>query len=214
MADYKKIVSVMKNRTKGLSAQGFSTQETGCDLGSSYNEFLKKEVKNNKSFGIDWDTFKVYADEYGYYATCENFKTMPDTIYNVLFKLTIWDSIGGDKIKNQGIANILVLYYGLGLFSVYEALKKFGYVPPYKSSSDIATNISNSFKLSDDTIDFINKLDAEGKSPLLFNELTKITPKDKVYWLSKPYVLRTSEKIMLGVGVLFVGYLAYKFIKR
>jgi hypothetical protein len=214
MADYKKIVSVMKNRTKGLSAQGFSTQETGCDLGSSYNEFLKKEVKNNKSFGIDWDTFKVYADEYGYYATCENFKTMPDTIYNVLFKLTIWDSIGGDKIKNQGIANILVLYYGLGLFSVYEALKKFGYIPPYKSSSDIATNLSNSFKLSDDTIDFINKLDAEGKSPLLFNELTKIVPKDKVYWLSKPYVLRTSEKIMLGVGVLFVGYLAYKFIKR
>jgi hypothetical protein len=214
MADYKKIVSVMKNRTKGLSAQGFSTQETGCDLGSSYNEFLKKEVKKNKSFGIDWDTFKVYADEYGYYATCENFKTMPDTIYNVLFKLTIWDSIGGDKIKNQGVANILVLYYGLGLFSVYEALKKFGYVPPYKSSSDIATNLTNSFKLSDDTIDFINKLDAEGKSPLLFNELTKITPKDKVYWLSKPYVLRTSEKIMLGVGVLFVGYLAYKFIKR
>ena len=70
------------------------------------------------------------------------------------------------------------------------------------------------FKLNQNDIDFINKLDAEGKSPLLFNELTKITPKDKVYWLSKRYVLRTSEKIMLGVGVLFVGYLAYKFIKR
>jgi hypothetical protein len=213
MADYKKIVSVMKNRTKGLSAQGFSTQETGCDLGSSYNEFLKKEVKNNKSFGIDWDTFKVYADEYGYYATCENFKTMPDTIYNVLFKLTIWDSIGGDKIKNQGIANILVLYYGLGLYTVMEALKKFGYVKPYKSS-DLKTNLDLAFKLSETDVDFINKLDAEGKSPLLFNELTKIVPKDKVYWLSKRYVLRTSEKIMLGVGVLFVGYLAYKFIKR
>lgn len=214
MADYKKIVSVMKNRTKGLSAQGFSTQETGCDLGSSYNEFLKKEVKNNKSFGIDWDTFKVYADELGYYPTCENFKTMPDTIYNVLFKLTIWDSIGGDKIKNQGIANILVLYYGLGLYTVMEALKKFGYVPPYKSS-ELKTNTNlGFFKLSENDVEFINKLDAEGKSPLLFEELTKITPKDKVYWLSKPYVLRTSEKIALGVGILFVGYLAYKFIKR
>lgn len=213
MADYKKIVSVMKNRTKGLSAQGFSTQETGCDLGSSYNEFLKKEVKNNKSFGIDWDTFKVYADELGYYPTCENFKTMPDTIYNVLFKLTIWDSIGGDKIKNQGIANVLVLYYGLGLYTVMEALKKFGYIPPYKNA-DLKTNLDLAFKLSETDVDFINKLDAEGKSPLLFNELTKIVPKDKVYWLSKRYVLRTSEKIMLGVGVLFVGYLAYKFIKR
>lgn len=214
MADYKKIVSVMKNRTKGLSSQGFSTQETGCDLGTSYNEFLKQEIKNNKSFGIDWDTFKVYADELGYYPTCENFKTMPDTIYNVLFKLTIWDTIGGDKIKNQGIANILVLYYGLGLYTVMEALKKFGYVPPYKSS-ELETNTNlGFFKLSQNDVDFINKLDAEGKSPLLFNELTKNTPKDKVYWLSKRYVLRTSEKIGLGVGVLFVGYLAYKFIKR
>jgi hypothetical protein len=213
MADYKKIVSIMKSRTTGLSSQGFSTQETGCDLGTSYNEFLKKEVKNNKSFGIDWDTFQVYAKELGYDPTCENFKTMPSTIYNVLFKLTIWDSIGGDKIKNQGIANILVLYYGLGLYTVIEALKKFGYVRPYESS-DIATNVTNAFKLSETDVDFINKLDAEGKSPLLFNELTKITPKDKVYWLSKRYVLRTSEKIGLAVGVLFVGYLAYKFIKR
>ena len=45
MADYKKIVSIMKSRTTGLSSQGFSTQETGCDLGTSYNEFLKKEEK-------------------------------------------------------------------------------------------------------------------------------------------------------------------------
>ena len=211
MADYKKIVSIMKSRTTGLSSQGFSTQETGCDLGTSYNEFLKKEVKNNKSFGIDWDTFQVYAKELGYDPTCENFKTMPSTIYNVLFKLTIWDSIGGDKIKNQGIANILVLYYGLGLYTVIEALKKFGYVRPYESS-DIATNVTNAFKLNDDDINFINKLDAEGKSPLLFDEIKK--EKDKVYWLSKRYVLRTSEKVVLGVGVLFVGYLAYKFIKR
>jgi hypothetical protein len=214
MADYKKIVSVIKNKNKGFTNQNLAPQETECDLGSSFNVFLNKEIKNDTSSGIDWNTFKVYADELGYYPTCENFKTMPDTIYNVLFKLTIWDSIGGDKIKNQGIANILVLYYGLGLFSVYEALKKFGYVPPYKSS-ELKTNTNlGFFKLSENDVDFINKLDAEGKSPLLFNELTKIIPKDKVYWLSKPYVLRTSEKIGLGVGVLFVGYLVYKFIKR
>ena len=214
MADYKKIVSIMKSRRNGLSAQGFSSGELPCDLGTSFNSFLKKEVKVNASFGIDWDTFKFYAKELGYDPTCENFKNMPDTIYNVLFKLTIWDSIGGDKIKNQGIANILVLYYGLGLYTVMEALKKFGYVPPYKTSDDIATNITFAFKLSETDVDFINKLDAEGKSPLLFNELTKITPKDKVYWLSKRYVLRTSEKIGLGVGILLIGYLSYKLIKR
>jgi len=94
-----------------------------------------------------------------------------------------------------------------------ETLKKFGYIPPYKNA-DIKTNLDLAFKLSQTDIDFINKLDAEGKSPLLFNELTKIIPKDKVYWLSKRYVLRTSEKIGLGVGILLIGYLGYKLIKR
>jgi len=213
MADYKKIVSVIKSRRDGLSVQGFSSDGTPCDIGTSYNEFFKKELKNNTSFGIGWDKFKFYANELGYDPTCENFKTMPSTIYNVLFKLTIWDSIGGDNLKNQGIANILVLYYGLGLYTVMETLKKFGYIPPYKNA-DIKTNLDLAFKLSQTDIDFINKLDAEGKSPLLFNELTKIIPKDKVYWLSKRYVLRTSEKIGLGVGILLIGYLSYKLIKR
>lgn len=211
MADYKKIVSVIKNKSKGLSNQNFATQETECDLGSSFNVFLNKEVKNDTSYGIDWNTFKVYADELGYYPTCENFINMPDTIYNVLFKMTVWDSMGGDKIKNQGIANVLAEKGGIGIAIIGEALKKFGYIRPYESA-DISTNITNAFKLSNSDIDFINKLDAEGKSPLLFDEIKK--EKDKVYWLSKPYVLRKSEKIVLGVGVLFVGYLAYKFIKR
>lgn len=211
MADYKKIVSVIKKKNKGLTNQNLAPQESECDLGVSFNVFLKKEIKNDTSNGIDWNTFKVYANELGYDATCENFKNMPSTIYNVLFKLKHWDSIGGDKIKNQGIANVLVEKQGIGLATIGEALKKFGYVRPYESS-DIATNISNAFKLNDNDINFINKLDAEGKSPLLFDEIKK--EKDIVYWLSKRYVLRTSEKLALGVGVLFVGYLAYKLIKR
>ena len=108
MADYKKIVSIIKDRNKGFSNQSLSPQETECDLGSSFNVFLKKDVKNDSSNGIDWNTFKLYARELGYDPTCENFKSMPSTIYNVLFKLKYCDSIGGDKIKNQGIANVLV----------------------------------------------------------------------------------------------------------
>jgi len=211
MADYKKIVSIIKDKTKGFSNQWYAPQETECDLGSSFNVFLKKDVKNDSSNGIDWTTFKLYARELGYDPTCENFKSMPSTIYNVLFKLKYWDSIGGDKIKNQGIANVLVEKQGIGIANTMEALKKFGYIRPYESS-DISTNLTNAFTLTDNDINFINKLDEEGKSPLLFDEIKK--EKDRVYWLSKRYVLRTSEKVVLGVGVLFVGYLAYKFIKR
>jgi len=49
---------------------------------------------------------------------------------------------------------------------------------------------------------------------LLFDELTKNIPKGKIYWFSKRYVLRTSEKVGLGIGVLLIGYLGYKLIKR
>jgi hypothetical protein len=215
MADYKKVVSLFRKKRKGFSNQSFGSQETECDLGTSYNPFLHKEVKNDTSFGIDWATFKLYADELGYSPTCENFKSMPIGIYNVIFKKRFWDSIGGDKIKNQGIANILVQNQGLGIAFIFDTLKKFGYIRPYQQNTDLKSSIDNSFKLIDEDIDFINKLDSEGKSPLLFDELTvNDDKKSRIYWISKLYNLRASEKITIGVGILLVGYLSYKLIKR
>jgi hypothetical protein len=219
MADYRKIVSLIKGKGGLTSAPFLEVVETGCDFGSSYNAFLKKNIKNTVSNGIDWTFFKDNANELGYDATCENFKNMPVTIFNVIFKLKRWDNIKGDKIKNQGIANIIALYYSgssnfFGLAIIFQILRKFGYVRPYISSPDIGKNLENSFILIDEDIDFINKLDSEGKSPLLFDELTKNIPKGKIYWFSKRYVLRTSEKVGLGIGVLLIGYLGYKLIKR
>jgi hypothetical protein len=217
MADYRKIVSIYKNKNKGFSYQmGFSVSfyyPLNCDLGTSVNPILGS-VKNNTSYGINWFEFDFYKNELGYDATCENFKNMPSTIYNVIFKKVFWDSIQGDKINNQGIANILVERRGLSLMIVFEALKKLGYVRPYTSVTSTSLSNSLSFSLIDEDVAFINKLDADGKSYLLFDELTKELPKDKLYWISKMYVLKTSEKIALGVGVLFVSYLVYKIIKR
>jgi hypothetical protein len=216
MADYKKIVSIYKNKNKGFSYRMDSSDSfysLNCNLGTSVNPILGS-VKNNTSYGINWFEFDFYKNELGYDATCDNFKNMPSTIYNVIFKKVFWDSIQGDKINNQGIANILVERRGLSLMIVFEALKKLGYVRPYTSVTSTSLSNSLSFSLIDEDVAFINKLDADGKSYLLFDELTKELPKDKVYWISKMYVLKTSEKIVLGVGVLFVGYLVYKIIKR
>jgi hypothetical protein len=211
MADYKKIVSIIKSKNKGFS-WSMSSQEAPCDLGSTDTKSIFGVKKNNTSYGITWDEFVFNANSLGYEASCENFKNMPDIIYNVIFKKVYWDSIQGDKIKNQGIANSLAGKRGFGLSILFDALKKFGYVRPYSSGS-----ISNSFRLIDSDIDFINKLEAEGKSPLLFEELNKdkqTLNTDKVYLASKISVLTTAEKIGLGVGVLFLGYVIYKLIKR
>ena len=211
MADYRKIVSIIKSKNKGFS-WSMSSQEAPCDLGSTDTKSIFGVKKNNTSYGVTWDEFVFNSNSLGYEASCENFKNMPDIIYNVIFKKVYWDSIQGDKIKNQGIANSLVGKRGFGLSILFDALKKFGYVRPYSSGS-----ISNSFRLIDSDIDFINKLEAEGKSPLLFEELNKdkqTLNTDKVYLASKISVLTTAEKIGLGVGALFLVYLVYKLIKK
>ena len=217
MADYSKIASIIKGKNKGLSWSVFNVEDAPCDLGTS-DVAIFGVKKNNTSYGITWDEFKKNANSLGYIANCDNFINMPDSIYNVIFKKIHWDSIKGDKIKNQGVANSLVENRGLGLAFVFEKLKSLGYVRPYTSGS-IAENLNNGFILTDSDVNFINKLESEGKSNLLFNELNSnkengILETDKVYLASKLSVLTTTEKIGLGVGALFLVYVVYRLIKR
>jgi hypothetical protein len=210
MADYRKIVSIIKNKNKNFS-WSLGASEPPCDLGTTDTKGIFGIKKNNTSYGITWDDFKLNANSLGYVADCDNFKNMPDSIYNVIFKKVYWDSIQGDKIKNQAVANAMVEYRGLGIAYVFDKLKNLGYIRPY-SSGNISQNISNVFTFTDSDIAFINKLEDEGKSNLLFDEIKQ--EKDSVYLASKISVLTTSEKIGLGVGALFLVYVAYKLIKR
>lgn len=211
MADYKKIVSVYKNKNKGLSWSIFSALEPPCDLGTTDTKSFLGVKKNNTSYGITWDEFVNNASSLGYVASCENFKNMPDSIYNVIFKKVFWDSVQGDKIKNQAVANAIVENRGLGIAYLFDKFKNLGYVRPY-SSGTISENVSNAFRLTDSDIAFINKLEDEGKSNLLFDEIKQ--EKDSVYAVSKISVLTTSEKIAIGAGALFLVYLVYRLIKR
>lgn len=216
MADYLKISSIIRAKNKGYSwsmtgdTPKVWSELQKCDIGTS-NMPIFGIKNNNTSYGITWDEFNNYSKELFYEPSCDNFKNMPKNIYNLIFKKKRWDSIQGDKIKNQAIANVLSEFYGFGLSEVFNSLNKFGYVRPYKSGT-IEENLNNAFMLTDDDINFINKLDEQGKSGLLFDELKK--EKDIVYWSSKPYVLRNSEKIALGVGALFLIYAVYKLIKK
>ncbi len=210
MADYRKIVSIIKNKNKNFS-WSLGASEPPCDLGTTDTKGIFGIKKNNTSYGITWDDFKLNANSLGYVADCDNFKNMPDSIYNVIFKKVYWDSIQGDKIKNQAVANAMVEYRGLGIAYVFDKLKNLGYIRPY-SSGNISQNISNVFTFTDSDIAFINKLEDEGKSNLLFDEIKQ--EKDSVYLASKISVLTTTEKIGLGVGALFLVYVVYKLIKR
>lgn len=234
MADYRKALFSIKLKVGGLK-YNLLAGDTPCNLGIETDpdelkkfDFLKDAVvkpqfKFNQNKGINWSVFKSYSDEYIYEPTCENFKEMPDEIWNTIFKKQYWNSINGDKIKNQGVANIIsyiaLRSNGVILSSALleSKLKEFGYVPKVKANQNIFTiNIS---KLDDEIIDFINELDAKGKSPELFDKLffgyeSDIIPLnqrkenenliDTFYLLNKPYASSFKDKTLFIGGVLGV----------
>lgn len=234
MADYRKALFSIKLEVGGLK-YNLLAGETPCNLGIETDpeelkklQFLKDspvktELKYNQNKSINWSVFKSYSDEYVYEPTCENFKEMPDEIWNTIFKKQYWDSISGDKIKNQGVAN-MISYIALKSNGVIlssalleSKLKEFGFKAKVKANQNVFDfNIS---KLDDEYIDFINDLDAKGKSPELFDKLffgyeSDIIPLDQrkenenlintFYILNKPYASSFKEKTLFIGGVLGV----------
>lgn len=247
MADYRKALFSLKFEKGGLK-YNLLAGETPCNLGfetdpeelKKYNFLkdspVKQEFKYNQNKGIGWNTFKTYSDEFLYEPTCENFKDMPDEIWNTIFKKVYWDGINGDQIKNQGIANMLsyiafksggVMYLSINLPNT---LKSFGYELKPKENVNLNKfeNILNIGKLNSEFADFINEIDAKGKSPELFDKLffdyekaTTIRNFDvgsaysfgkqrnenqilvnTFYLLNKPYASSIKEKTIFFGGIL------------
>ena len=236
MADYRKALFSIKLEVGGLK-YNLLAGDTPCDLGIETDpdelkkfDFLKDAVvkpqfKFNQNKGIYWSIFKTYSDEYVYEPTCENFKQMPDEIWNTIFKKQYWNNIGGDKIKNQGVANVLsyIALKGGSLGVVYlqnnlqKIFNSYGYtLKPKENVNIMNVNWGN---LDDEYIDIINELDAKGKSPELFDKLffgyeSDIIPLDQrkenenvintFYILNKPYASSFKDKTLFIGGILGV----------
>jgi hypothetical protein len=236
MADYRKALFSIKLQVGGLK-YNLLAGDTPCDLGIETDpdelkkfDFLKDAVvkpqfKFNQNKGIYWSIFKTYSDEYVYEPTCENFKQMPDEIWNTIFKKQYWNNIGGDKIKNQGVANVLsyIAFKGGSLGVVYlqnnlqKIFNSYGYtLKPKQNVNIMNVNWGN---LDDEYIDIINELDAKGKSPELFDKLffgyeSDIIPLDQrkenenvinsFYFLNKPYASSFKDKTLFLGGILGV----------
>ena len=236
MADYRKALFSIKLQVGGLK-YNLLAGDTPCDLGIETDpdelkkfDFLKDAVvkpqfKFNQNKGIYWSIFKTYSDEYVYEPTCENFKQMPDEIWNTIFKKQYWNNIGGDKIKNQGVANVLsyIAFKGGSLGVVYlqnnlqKIFNSYGYtLKPKQNVNIMNVNWGN---LDDEYIDIINELDAKGKSPELFDKLffgyeSDIIPLDQrkenenvinsFYFLNKPYASSFKDKTLFIGGILGV----------
>jgi hypothetical protein len=232
MANYIKALFSIKLDLGGLK-YNLLAGETPCNLGSEtdpkelkkYNFLkdspVKPEFKYNENKGIGWNIFKLYSNEFLYEPTCENFKEMPDEIWNTIFKKVYWNGINGDEIKNQGIANMLsyialksggIMYLSINLPNI---LKSFGYELKPKQNVNIL-NVDLS-KLDSEFTYIINEIDAKGKSSELYNKLffdyeKNIIPLEErkendilinpFYILNKPYASSITEKLLFLGGIL------------
>lgn len=147
MADYKKIIPLIRQVEGGLSASlADEAHKDPVPDGSGYH--------TNK--GITWTAFKDSAIHVGYMATPSLFYKMPDDIWEGIFKKMYWDQVRADEIESQAIADTLVDWaWASGPGAAVHGIQKF-----MKITADGA--------IGPFTLGFINRLAKGGER--LFND--------------------------------------------
>ena len=225
MADYKNLVDFIKVKEGGISGHpkdSASKFPSPCGKDKSGNPY-----HTNK--GIQWATFQGLASKGGYTANCDNFVNMPDSVWLKVYKVGFWDEIQGDRIKNQAIANSFVeMIWGSGLGSVSRGTGTLGWLNRF-----FEKNYNKNLESITEMVDFVNKLDDEGKTSELFEKLNDFRASkyeslnqptflkgwlnrlNSFYILNKPYATSTSTKtktkttIAIGVVLILAGATLY-----
>lgn len=121
MADYKHLIPFIKKAEGGLSITSTDTASANRSP-CTYNG--KTGWHTNK--GIQWISFKENASKLGYNPSCDNFISMPDSIWIKIYKKAYWDAFDLDNSKSQIIANVIVSWaWGSGVGGSYRSLAKF-----------------------------------------------------------------------------------------
>ena len=223
MTNYKNIVPFIKKSEGGISSEpkdSASKNSSPCGNKNGY------PIHTNK--GITWATFKGLASKGGYTASCDNFLKMPDDIWFKVYKVGFWDEVQGDRIQNQAIANTFVeMTWGSGLGSISKGTGTLGWL-----NSFFKKNYNQNLTSITQMVDFVNKLDNEGKTPQLFEKLndfratkyknlnqpafTKgwLNRLNSFYILNKPYAISKTTKTTITLGVILIiagATLYYKY---
>lgn len=222
MVNYKNLVSFIKLKEGGITGNPKDTASKNpspCGKDKNGNPY-----HTNK--GIQWATFKGLASKGGYTASCENFLKMPDDIWLRIYKVGFWDEVQGDRIQNQAIANTFVeMTWGSGLGSISRGTGTLGWL-----NSFFKKNYNQNLTSITEMVDFVNKLDNEGKTPQLFEKLNDFRASkyqslnqpaftkgwlnrlSGFYLMNKPYAISkstTTTTITVGVLLIVAGATLY-----
>lgn len=225
MADYKNLIPFIRKVEGGLSG----SISDSAHLYPSNCGHDKDGHPYHTNKGIQWQTFKNLASKGGYIANCSGFLNMPDSIWNAVYKIGFWDEIQGDRINNQAIANTFVeMNWGSGLGSVNSGKGTLAWL-----NSFFKSNYNQNLTSITQMVDFVNKLDAEGKTPELFEKLNTFRankykalnqPTFLKGWLNrlssfyvwnKPYAISKTEKVGISImTIVIIGAFIYKYGRR
>jgi lysozyme family protein len=227
MADYKNLIPFIRKAEGGLSGN----MSDSAHLHPSPCGKDKNGHPYHTNKGIQWVTFQGLASKGGYDANCSNFINMPDSVWQKVYKAGFWDEIQGDRINNQAIANTFVEMAwgsGLGTFNGKSGAKAW-------LRSFFKTNYNTDLTSIDSIVNFVNKLDEQGKSPELFEKLNTFRASkykalnqttflkgwlnrlSSFYIWNKPYAISKSTKVAVGVSlgtILIIGAFIYKYYDR
>jgi|688.fasta_scaffold485047_2 lysozyme family protein len=122
MADFKKLIGHTLRWEGGKSAD---PRDTGAlRYGSSGvnadPQFPNNPVHTNK--GIIWGTYLEYCKKKGKLPNASEFLEMPERIWLDIYKTVFWDSITGDKVNSQAVAEILMESRWIGGPVMFKAL--------------------------------------------------------------------------------------------
>jgi lysozyme family protein len=226
MVNYKNLVPFIKIKEGGISG----TPKDSASKNPSPCGKDRQGYPYHTNKGVQWATFKGLASKGGYTASCDNFLKMPDDIWNRIYKVGFWDEIQGDRIQNQAIANTFVeMVWGSGLGSVSRGTGTLGWL-----NSFFKKNYNQNLTSITQMVNFVNKLDNEGKTPELFEKLNNFRASkykalnqpaftkgwlnrlNAFYILNKPYAISKKEKTSITLGVILIvagATLYYKYAR-
>lgn len=154
MADYKKVIPFHKAWEGGLSR---ATTDKAASNPSPWTYNGQTGWHTNK--GITYAAFVACAPKIGYQITPENFFTMPDAIWNSIFKIIYWDGMLLDRVNSEAIAAALSNWsWGSGDSGAFQLLKKYLATKGYNVTNDAQA------------VDAINEL-SRGNEEAIFLEL-------------------------------------------
>jgi hypothetical protein len=122
MADFKKLIEHTLRWEGSISAD---PRDTGALRYGNSGKYVDKQFPNNPvhtSKGVTWGTYTEYCIKKKKATNADEFIAMPKAVWLDIYKTVFWDSISGDKINSQAIAEILMEARWIGGSLMFKAL--------------------------------------------------------------------------------------------